>query len=78
MKINISDEIAAKTHLNERDFQEILAVSLYKLKKINGVQGGKLLGISEIEFHGLLEKYGSYLNYDEQDLAADLDTLKDF
>ena len=78
MKIEINDEVAKNIDLNEEELLELLAVSLYKMEKINGVQGGKMTGKSEIEFHGLLGKYGQYINYDEDDLDTDLNNLKDF
>ncbi len=75
MKIEIVDEVAEKTGLSQQEMQEFLAISLYKAKKINGVQGGKILGTSEIEFHGLLDKYNEYVNYDIEDLLEDIETL---
>ncbi|WP_444930919.1 UPF0175 family protein [Microbulbifer sp. SSSA002] len=78
MKLEVNDEVASVIGLSESELLEVLAVSLYKLEKINGVQGGKLAGTSEIEFHGLLEKYGQFINYNEDDLDIDMDNLKDF
>ena len=77
MKIDIIDEVAEKLDLDEEQLLEVLAIALYKLEKINGVQGGKITNKSEIEFHGLLGKYGQFVNYDEDDLDTDLDNLKD-
>jgi predicted HTH domain antitoxin len=78
MKLEVNDEVSSVIGLSESELLEVLAVSLYKLEKINGVQGGKLVGTSEIEFHGLLGKYGQFINYNEDDLDADMDNLKDF
>ena len=78
MKFEIPDDIAKRTGFTQDELLEILAVSLYKLNRINGVEGGHILGTSEIEFHGLLEKYGQYVNYDENELAKDIDNLKGF
>lgn len=78
MKIEIPDEVAKTTGLNEDEMKEFLAVSLYKKERINGVQGGKILGTSEPEFHGLLEKYDEYVNYTSKDLMEDIENLKDF
>lgn len=78
MKIEILDEVAKKTGFTEREMLEFISVWLYKSKKINGVQGGKILGTSEIEFHGLLEKYGQYVNYGVDEYLEDNDNLKDF
>ena len=77
MHIEIKDEIAENTGFNEQEMLEFLAISLYKKKLINGVQGGKLLRISEMEFHRLLQKFDEYVNYSEEDLNEDLDSLTD-
>lgn len=78
MKIELPDEIAEKTGLGQKGLTELLAVFLYKLEKINGVEGGKILGSSEIEFHGVVAKYGHFINYDGDDLDKDINNLKDF
>ena len=78
MKIEINAEVADRLDLNEAEILAILAVALYKMEKINGVQGGKIIGKSEIEFHGLLGKYNQFINYDEIDLENDLNNLKNF
>lgn len=78
MKLQIPNEIAESAGLSEADFMEFIAVSLYKARRINGVQGGKLIGKSEVEFHGLLQKYGEYVNYDVEQYLEDSDSLKDF
>ncbi|MCW8128188.1 UPF0175 family protein [Microbulbifer halophilus] len=78
MKLDINDEVADSLGLSDKELQEVLAIALYKLERINGVQGGKITGTSEIEFHGILGKYGQFINYDEDDLETDLKNLKDF
>lgn len=75
MNIELLDEVMMKTGLDENRVKEVVAVSLYQMKKINGVQGGKLLGISEIEFHEVVGKWGQTFSYDENDLLDDMDTL---
>lgn len=75
MEIEIPDNVAEV--VGEQELKEILAVSLYKMKKINGVTGGKIIGKSEIEFHGLLDKYGETVNYSKDDLLEDMENLKD-
>lgn len=77
MKIEIPDDVAATIGFSETEMLEFLAVSLYKKQKINGVGGGKILGSSEMEFHGLLAKYDEYINYDVEDCLEDIETLKD-
>ena len=78
MKIEFPKNIAKDKSFTEQDLLEILAVSLYKMEKINGVEGGHILGASEMDFHGVLKKYGQYVNYDVDDLQDDLNNLKDF
>lgn len=76
MKLELDDQIIAMTGLSEKEVKECLAVALYKLTGLHGVAAGRLLDISEFEFHGLLEKYGCYVNYDVQDFLDDIETLK--
>lgn len=78
MNIEFPSDIAEKKSMSEQQLLEILAVSLYKMEKINAVEGGIITDLSEIEFHGLLKKYGQYVNYDVADLNQDIDNLKDF
>ncbi|WP_308367518.1 MULTISPECIES: UPF0175 family protein [unclassified Microbulbifer] len=75
MKLDVDDEVAECLGLDEKELLEVLAIALYKLEKINGVQGGKITGTSEIEFHGILGKYGQFINYDESELETDLKNL---
>ena len=76
MRIELPDEVLDKTGVSERTIKEIIAVSLYKMRKINGVQGGKILGISEFEFHEVLGRYGETFSYDVDDLMEDIETLR--
>ncbi len=78
MKIEIPDDVAARIGFSETEMLEFLAVSLYKKQKINGVAGGRILGSSEMEFHGLLAKYDECVNYDVEDLLDDIENSKDF
>jgi len=77
MKIEIPDDIASRVGFDETEMLEFLAVSLYKQIKINGVAGGRILGSSEMEFHGLLAKYDECVNYDVEDFLEDIENLKD-
>ena len=75
MEIKIPGDVIEA--VGEQELKEILAVSLYKMKKISGVTGGKIIGKSEVEFHGLLDKYGETVNYSKEDLLDDIESLKD-
>ena len=72
MKIEISDEIADKCRLNEKEALEIFAIALYKFKGIHGSLAGKILGLNEFEFHNLLAEKGETVNYGIDDLINDL------
>lgn len=76
MNIELIDEVMKTTGLDEQQVKEIIAVSLYQLRKVNGVQGGKIIGKSELEFHEVLGQYGQVFAYDEDDLLEDVETLK--
>lgn len=78
MEIEFSDEIFERLSFTENEYKEILAVSLYQMRKINGAQGGKITGLSEIEFHEVVGKWGQLFSYDEDDLLDDVETLKKF
>ncbi len=76
MKIELNDSIAKKLNINQKEALELLAVAIYKSKGIHGAMAGRILGIGEYEFHGLLSKYGFTVNYDIDDLKDDIETLK--
>ncbi len=76
MQLELDNQIIAMTGLSQKEIKEYLAVALYKLTGLHGAAAGRLLNISEIEFHGLLAKYGCYVNYDVQDFLEDIETLK--
>ena len=76
MKIELDDNIISLTGLSEREIKECLVVALYKLSGIHGAAAGRLLNISEFEFHGLLGKYGSCVNYGVKEFLEDIETIK--
>lgn len=76
MKIAIPDDIAKRIGLSKIEMTEFLAVCLYKKKIISGAEGGKILGTSQIAFHGLLEKFNEYVNYDIDEYPEDPKNLK--
>ncbi len=78
MQLELDNQIIAMTGFSEREVKECLAVALYKLTGLHGAAAGRLLDISEIEFHGLLAKYGCDVNYDVQDFREDIEALKRF
>ena len=76
MNIELPDDVMATIGVSEQGAKELIAVSLYQLRKINGVQGGKIIRKSEFEFHEVLGRYGHSIAYDENDLLDDMNTLR--
>lgn len=73
MRIEIADEIATQCGVDAREALELLAIAIYKAKGIHGSLAGKILGISEFEFHSLLAQHGETVNYGVDDLASDIE-----
>ena len=72
MKIEISDEIAKKCQLDEKEALVLLAIALYKYKGIHGSLAGKIVGLNEFEFRSLLSKKQVDVNYGVKDLIDDI------
>ncbi len=72
MKIEINDEIALRCGIDEREALELLAIAIYKSKGVHGALAGKIVGMSEFEFHNLLSSKGEEVNYGIDDLVDDI------
>ena len=72
MDIQIDNDIVSKCGLDEAEILELFAIALYKKKGVHGALAGKLVGMSELEFHSLLSKRGENVNYDASDLVSDI------
>ncbi|OZG72364.1 hypothetical protein BTA51_16675 [Hahella sp. CCB-MM4] len=72
MKIELDDSLMDKIGVDEKEALELFAIALYKFKGIHGSMAGKLLGISEFDFHTLLSEKGATVNYDVDDLIDDI------
>ena len=60
----------------KEELKKLLAVTLYA-KGILGIgKARELAGGSKLEFFGLLKREGVPLNYNEEDLANDIATIK--
>jgi len=60
----------------KEELKKLLAVALYA-KGILGIgKARELAGVSKLEFYGLLKKDGVPLNYGEEDLKKDIETIK--
>ncbi len=54
MEIELDNNVARKSGLDEKEALELLVIAIYKFKGIHGAIAGRILGISEIEFNKLL------------------------
>ncbi len=60
----------------KEELKKLLAVALYG-KGILGIgKARELADVSKLEFYGLLKKEGVPLNYGEEDLKKDIETIK--
>jgi predicted HTH domain antitoxin len=79
--VNLPDKLTEKIGEQWGDLSkkvvDSLALEAYKSKIISTAELGEILGFSSrLEIHDFLQKSGVYLNYDQEDLADDLETIK--
>lgn len=72
MKIELDDDLASQCGIDAKEALELLAVAIYKAKGIHGTMAGKILGISEPEFHAVVANQGETVNYDVADFLDDI------
>lgn len=56
----------------KRSLKEIVAVELYREKKLSLRQAAELIDVSLPEMFSVLERRKTYINYGEEELAEDL------
>ena len=76
MGIMISDDILEATHMTEAEFLCEVAVFLYASGKLSLGKARQLARMERISFQLLLASRQIPLNYDVEDVDADLDTLQ--
>ena len=76
MLLELDDNVINSTGLTEQELKIELAVRLYEDGKITVGQGGKMTGLGLVKFQHELGKRKIAWLYDEDDLAADLETLR--
>jgi predicted HTH domain antitoxin len=76
MNIVIPDYIATASQISEDQIKLEIAIILYKQEKISSGKACKWLGMNLIEFRRELGKRGLCINYDVEDFASDLKTLR--
>lgn len=62
--------------MSEAELKLEIAIVLYKREKISAGIASKWLGMNLIEFRREIGKRGLTINYDVQDLQADVETLR--
>ena len=72
MQIELNDDLAKQCGIDAKEALELLAVAIYKAKGIHGTMAGKILGISEPEFHAVVAQQGQTVNYDVADFLDDV------
>ncbi len=58
MEIELDNDVARKSGVDEKEALELLVIAIYKFKGIHEAMAGRILGISEIEFKQLLSDKG--------------------
>jgi predicted HTH domain antitoxin len=79
--VNLPDKLTEKIGEQWGDLSkkvvDSLALEAYKSKIISTAELGEILGFSSrLEIHDFLQKSGVYFNYDQEDLADDLETIQ--
>lgn len=76
MSIVIPDDILQATKMTENELKLEIAIMLYKQEKISIGKARTWTGLTVIEFQHELAKRGLCINYDLEDLQADIKTLE--
>lgn len=72
MIIEIDDEIAAKCLLDSHEALTLLAIAIFKVKRVDGALAARILDISEMEFHQLLKQRSATQDFGTDALIADI------
>ncbi|MBC6433233.1 UPF0175 family protein [Nostoc sp. HG1] len=76
MSVVIPDDIFQSTKMTEDELKLEIAIMLYKQEKISSGKARAWTGLTVIEFQHELAKRGLCINYDVEDLQADVKTLQ--
>ncbi|MGL4884411.1 MAG: UPF0175 family protein [Waterburya sp.] len=76
MSVVIPDDILQATKMTEDELKLEIAIMLYKQQKISSGKLRAWTGLTVIEFQHELAKRGLNINYDLEDLQADIKTLQ--
>ena len=76
MNLTIPDDILTASEMSEAELKLEIAIVLYKREKISAGKASEWLGMNLIEFRQELGKQGITINYDVDDLQADVEILR--
>ncbi|MEH2296528.1 UPF0175 family protein [Nostoc sp.] len=76
MSVVIPDDILQSTKMIEDELKLEIAIMLYKQEKISSGKARAWTSLTVIEFQHELAKRGLCINYDVEDLQADVKTLQ--
>ena len=76
MTITLPDSILESARMSEAELRQEIALLLYEKEKITLAQASRLAEMSRFQFQHLLASRGIFINYDSEDFAQDLATLR--
>jgi len=77
MTLTIPDDILTAAKITEEELKLEIAIFLYQQKKLSIGKARHLAGMHLIEFQKELSRREICINYDVEDLQADIETLKE-
>ena len=77
MTLTIPDDILTAAKITEEELKLEIAILLYQQKKLSIGKARHLAGMHLIEFQKELSGREICINYDVEDLQADIETLKE-
>ncbi|MFB2876473.1 MULTISPECIES: UPF0175 family protein [Floridanema] len=77
MTLTIPDDILTAAKITEEELKLEIAILLYQQKKLSIGKARHLAGMHLIEFQKELSRREICINYDVEDLQADIETLKE-
>ncbi|MBI5473235.1 MAG: UPF0175 family protein [Ignavibacteriae bacterium] len=76
MSISIPDDVLDSIQMSEAEIRLELAVALFAQERATLGQGGKIAGLSQLEFQRVLGSRRIPLHYSVEDFEADVQTLR--
>lgn len=74
--VTLPDNILAQANLTEKELRIEIALLLYSQKRLSSGQARELGGLNIYEFQQLLTDRDLFVNYEVEDLEADLKTIQ--